>query len=153
MDNKFDAFDNFDPTQEQGTSCGCDGGIYWDMNTQTWRKKATRQPVKPDCSQVEEALKQVQADLTAMTAKAEEQQAELNAKNDALEKANARIAELEAQIADQPTVCEVLKSHLQPVQRLNGEVVYYVVDDVECEDVDTSVSDLSGELVHTAHSQ
>lgn len=169
MDNKFDPYENFDPTQEQGSACGCNG-IYWDMTTQTWRKRATRQPTKPDCSALETELKQAQAELESAKQdaanerithantqteleKANARIAELEKANTSaaeLEKANARIAELEKQLAEQPTVCDVLKAHLRPVQRLNGEMVYYVPNDIECEGLDAMVDNLAGEPIHSA---
>lgn len=145
MDNKFDPYEGFDPTQESGSACGC-SGIYWDMVTQSWRKRATRQVVKPDCSELEEELKKTQADLSSMTTKSEEKQA-------ALDKANVRIAELEKQLAEQPTVCDVLKAHLEPVVRLNDEVVYYAIKDVGCDGYDVTVADLGGEGIHSAAEQ
>lgn len=45
--------------------------------------------------------------------------------SDKLTKAEQRIAELEAQLANQPTECDILKKHLDPIYRLNGDVVGY----------------------------
>lgn len=133
--NKLDPYENFDPTQEQGDGCGC-SGIYWDMVTQTWRKRATKQPSKPDCSELEKELKQTQADLAEMARKAEEKQ--------------ARITELEKQLAEQPTVCDVLKAHTRPVQSLNGQTAYYVVDGADCEGLSDTVAGLDGDVIHNA---
>lgn len=142
MDNKFDPYENFDPTQESGSACGCNG-IYWDIVTQTWRKRIANQPTKPDCSELEKALEQAKTELSSATTNAEEKQSELD-------KANARVAELEKQLAEQPTVCDVLKANLRPVQRLNGEVAYYVPNETGCEGFNNIVSDLSGDTIHNA---
>lgn len=47
--------------------------------------------------------------------------------SDKLTKAEQRVAELEAQLANQPTECDILKKHLDPIRRLNGDVVGYGV--------------------------
>lgn len=145
MDNKFDAYEGFDPTLEKASPNAC-GDVYWDMVTQTWRK---RNSSKPTNSASDAELTQAKADLASMTAKAEEKQAELNNANTELEKAKARIAELEKQLADQPTVCDVLKAHLEPVHRLNDETIYYAVKDADCDFIKGDVTSLGEETVHT----
>ena len=144
MDNKFDAYEGFDPTQEKASPNAC-GDVYWDMVTQTWRK---RTPSKPTNSASDAELAKAKADLVAMTAKAEEKQAELTQANAELDKAKARIAELEKQLADQPTVCDVLKAHLEPVHRLNDETIYYAVKDADCDFIKGDVTSLGGESIH-----
>lgn len=94
MDAKFDAYEGFDPTQTEGGGCSCEGGVYWDMVTQTWKQgKVTTPKAGADCSQVEAALKQAQADK----AKADEKAAKAEeAKATAEEKATAAAKALEA---------------------------------------------------------
>ena len=144
MDNKFDAYEGFDPTQEKASPNAC-GDVYWDMVTQTWRK---RTPSKPTNSASDAELTKAKSDLASMTAKADAKQAELNNANAELDKAKARIAELEKQLADQPTVCDVLKAHLEPVHRLNDETIYYAVKDADCDFIKGDVTSLGGETVH-----
>lgn len=165
MDNKFDAYEGFDPTQEKASPNAC-GDVYWDMVTQTWRKRTPSKPTnsasdaeltqaKADLANMtakaeekQAELTQTKADLASMTAKAEEKQAELNNANAELEKAKARIAELEKQLADQPTVCDVLKAHLEPVHRLNDETIYYAVKDADCDFIKGDVTSLGEESIH-----
>lgn len=130
MDNKFDAYEGFDPTKDKTSNIDC-GEVYWDMVTQTWRKR----PI----------VKLTNAELNAVIAKYE---AKLNDANAELEKAKARIAELEKQLADQPTVCDVLKAHLDPVHRLNDETIYYAVKDADCDFIKGDVTSLGEETVH-----
>lgn len=144
MDNKFDAYVGFDPTLERVSPNAC-GEVYWDMVTQTWRKRTSS---KPTNSELDEALAKAKADLASMTAKAEEKQAELNNANAELDKAKSRIAELEKQLADQPTVCDVLKAHLEPVHRLNDETIYYAAKDADCDFIKGDVTSLGEETVH-----
>ena len=145
MDNKFDAYEGFDPTREKTTNTAC-GEAYWDMVTQTWRKYPNS---KPTSTGLDVTLAKAKSDLASMTAKAEEKQAELNNANVALEKAKARIAELEKQLASQPTVCDVLKAHLEPVHRLNDDTIYYAVKDADCDFIKGDVTSLGEETVHS----
>lgn len=94
MDAKFDAYEGFDPTLTEGGGCSCEGGVYWDMITQTWKRGPVAKPkASADCSQVEAALKQAQADK----AKADEKAAKAEeAKNAAEEKATEAAKALDA---------------------------------------------------------
>ncbi|WP_439327608.1 hypothetical protein [Lonepinella sp. BR2357] len=102
-----------------------------------------------DCSACEQALAKANEDLTAQQAELTDTQAKLaevstaletavamlaTAKSD-LEQANAKIAELEKQLSEQPTECDVLAKYLDPVPRLNGETVYYgLKKGIDCPD-------------------
>ena len=94
MDAKFDPYEGFDPTSMTGGGCSCEGGVYWDMVTQTWKQgKTATAPQTGDCSQVEAQLKQAQADK----AKADEKAAKAEeAKATAEEKATEAAKALEA---------------------------------------------------------
>lgn len=94
MDAKFDAYEGFDPTLIEGGGCSCEGGVYWDMITQTWKQGKVATPkASADCSQVEAALKQAQADK----AKADEKAAKAEeAKTAAEEKATEAAKALDA---------------------------------------------------------
>ena len=94
MDAKLDAYEGFDPTLIEGGGCSCEGGVYWDMITQTWKQGKVAIPkTSADCSQVEAALKQAQADK----AKADEKAAKAEeAKTAAEEKATEAAKALEA---------------------------------------------------------
>lgn len=94
MDAKLDAYEGFDPTLIEGGGCSCEGGVYWDMITQTWKRGPAVTPkASADCSQVEAALKQAQADK----AKADEKAAKaVEAKTAAEEKATEAAKALDA---------------------------------------------------------
>lgn len=94
MDAKLDAYEGFDPTLVEGGGCSCEGGVYWDMITQTWKQGKVATPkTSADCSQVEAALKQAQADK----AKADEKAAKAEeAKTAAEEKATEAAKALDA---------------------------------------------------------
>ena len=86
MDAKFDAYEGFDPTLTEGGGCSCEDGVYWDMITQTWKRgPATKPKTGADCSQVEAALKQAQADK----AKADEKAAKAEQEKEAAQESEA----------------------------------------------------------------
>lgn len=103
MDAKFDAYEGFDPTLIEGGGCSCEGGVYWDMITQTWKQGKVATPkAGADCSQVEAALKQAQADKAKAdekAAKAEQakEAAETEAETARLVAANANVAKDQAE--------------------------------------------------------
>lgn len=99
MDAKFDAYEGFDPTLIEGGGCSCEGGVYWDMITQTWKRGPAVTPkVGADCSQVEAALKQAQADKAKADEKAAKaEQAKEAAEEKATEAAKALDAAKEAE--------------------------------------------------------
>nr|DAO39922.1 MAG TPA: hypothetical protein [Caudoviricetes sp.] len=103
MDAKFDAYEGFDPTLIEGGGCSCEGGVYWDMITQTWKQGKVATPkAGADCSQVEAALKQAQSDKAKAdekAAKAEQakEAAETEAETARLVAANANVAKDQAE--------------------------------------------------------
>ena len=103
MDAKFDAYEGFDPTQTEGGGCSCEGGVYWDMITQTWKQGKVATPkASADCSQVEAALKQAQAnkakaDEKAAKAEQVKEAAETEAETARLQAANANVAKDQAE--------------------------------------------------------
>lgn len=103
MDAKFDAYEGFDPTQTEGGGCSCEGGVYWDMITQTWKQgKVVTPKASADCSQVEAALKQAQAekakaDEKASKAEQAKEAAETEAETARLVAANANAAKDQAE--------------------------------------------------------
>lgn len=104
MDAKFDPYEGFDPTSMTGGGCSCEGGVYWDMVTQTWKQgKVITKDTGADCSQVEAALKQAQADKAKADEKAEEAKAQAEEKATEAAKAAeaAKEAEAQAQAAEQ----------------------------------------------------
>lgn len=137
--NKFDPYVGFDPTQEQGEACGACGDFYWDLNTQSWYKRPPKPKtqVQPN-SEYEARLASVKANLAEKTRQVEEKQ--------------ARITELEEQLANQPTVCEVLRANTKPIHNIDGaKVVYYGVN-TDCGELDVNVVGLNGAPVHDASS-
>lgn len=99
MDAKFDAYEGFDPTLIEGGGCSCEGGVYWDMITQTWKQgKVVTPKASADCSQVEAALKQAQADKAKADEKATKaEEAKTVAEEKATEAAKALDAAKEAE--------------------------------------------------------
>lgn len=73
--NKTDAYDEFDPTQSQG-SCGCNG-VGFDVETQTWKKQKAPTPVDP-CAEIKAQLAQAQVDKATVEANLTETQAKLD---------------------------------------------------------------------------
>lgn len=129
MQNKTDQFMGFDPTQNQGS--GCCGSVYWDFETQTWKQRPLVVQSNSDCSQVQNQLNQANAII-----------ADLMAQRDAaIERAN----ELQAELDAQPTVCEILAQHLDPIRRLNDEIVWYGLKNADgCPDLATSAAQSLG---------
>ena len=73
--NKTDAYNEFDPTQSQG-SCGC-SGVGFDIETLTWKEQKAPPPTDP-CAEVKAQLAQAQADKSTVEAKLAETQAKLD---------------------------------------------------------------------------
>lgn len=121
--NKTDQFIDFDPTQLQGS--GCCGSVYWDFESQTWKQRILPKQSSDDCSQVQAQLDQANNTIAGLVAK-------LNA-------AEQRVKELQAELDAQPTVCEILAQHLDPVRRLNDEIVWYGLKNADgCPDLATA---------------
>lgn len=128
MQNKTDQFVGFDPTQNQGS--GCRGSLYWDFETQTWKQRLVTTS-NSDCSQVQAQLDQANETIADLLAK-------LNA-------SEQRVRELQAELDAQPTVCEILAQHLDPIRRLNGEIIWYGLKNAGgCQDLDTSTEQSLG---------
>lgn len=72
--NKTDAYNEFDPTQSQG-SCGRVG---FDIETLTWKERKAHTPTDP-CAKVKVQLAQAEADKATTEAKLVETQAKLDA--------------------------------------------------------------------------
>lgn len=158
--NKTDQFIDFDPTQHVGEGC-CGNGVTWDFENQTWSKTTPR---TDDCAaQLATAnaalaeAKQALVDKDKALADKDQTIADRDSTIADLEKTvedktrqvtelgqtvaeqEATINELREQIANQPTVCEILAQHLDPIRRLNGEVIWYGLKNADgCPDLDTS---------------
>lgn len=124
MDAKFDAYEGFDPTLTEGGGCSCEGGVYWDMITQTWKQGKVATPkASADCSQVEAALKQAQADKAKAdekAAKAEKTQEDLNEALAELVTKQNEIAELKRKLEE----CQKDKCPEVDVVSLGDETVF-----------------------------
>lgn len=153
MDLLNDPYDGFDPINQQNTDCGCTSVVYWDMTSQMWRKKkVVKQIEKADCSAVEAKLNQAERDKVAMLGAIEREKAKLVVIELENKSLKDRIAELEKQLASQPSPCEVLKANLVPVENLGGNVVYYSLrEDFKCEGLTIAeVPNLADEVTHNA---
>lgn len=116
MANLTDQYKDFDPTQS--TSSGCCGEKYYDYETQTWKVRTTSPSRDVDCSQIQAQLDEANATIADLNRLLEQ-------KNTALANTERRVAELESQLAQQPSVCDILKQHLDPIYRLNGDLIGY----------------------------
>lgn len=125
MDAKFDAYEGFDPTQTEGGGCSCEGGVYWDMVTQTWKQgKVITKNTGADCSQVEAALKQAQADKAKADEKAakaeqakEAAEAEAEKAKEDLNEALAELVTKQNELTAKDTKIAELKRKLEECQK------------------------------------
>ena len=108
--NKTDAYNEFDPTQSQG-SCGC-SGVGFDIETLTWKEQKAPPPTDP-CAEVKAQLAQAQADK----AQAETDLAQAQADKSTVE---AKLAETQAKLDE----CEASKCPEAKVISLGGETVF-----------------------------
>ena len=108
--NKTDAYNEFDPTQSQG-SCGC-SGVGFDIETLTWKERKAPPPTDP-CAEVKAQLAQAQADK----AQAETDLAQAQADKSTVE---AKLAETQAKL----DACEASKCPEATVISLGGETVF-----------------------------
>ena len=155
MDAKFDPYEGFDPTSMTGGGCSCEGSVYWDMITQTWKQgKSAPAPQTGDCSQVEAQLKQAQADK----AKAEEAkaQAEAQAETAKAEAANANVAkdqaEREKEAAQESEATAIAKAEntkaeaAKAKEDLNEALAELVTKQNELTAKDTEIAELKRKL-------
>lgn len=155
MDAKFDAYEGFDPTQTEGGGCSCEGGVYWDMVTQTWKQgKVTTPKAGADCSQVEAALKQAQADKAKAdekAAKAEQakEAAEAEAESARLVAANANVAkdqaERDKEAAQESEATAIAKAE-KAQEDLNEALAELVTKQNELTSKDAKIAELKRKL-------
>lgn len=155
MDAKFDAYEGFDPTQTEGGGCSCEGGVYWDMVTQTWKQgKVITKNTGADCSQVEAALKQAQADKAKAdekAAKAEQakEAAEAEAESARLVAANANVAkdqaERDKEAAQESEAAAIAKAE-KAKEDLNEALAELVTKQNELTAKDTEIAELKRKL-------
>ena len=108
--NKTDAYNEFDPTQSQG-SCGC-SGVGFDIETLTWKERKAPPPTDP-CAEVKAQLAQAEAGK----AQAETDLAQAQADKSTVE---AKLAETQAKL----DACEASKCPEATVISLGGETVF-----------------------------
>ena len=155
MDAKFDAYEGFDPTLTEGGGCSCEGGVYWDMITQTWKRGPAVTPkAGADCSQVEAALKQAQADKAKAdekAAKAEQakEAAETEAETARLQAANANVAKDQAERdkeAAQASEATAIAKAEKAKEDLNEALAELVTKQNELTAKDTEIAELKRKL-------
>lgn len=155
MDAKFDAYEGFDPTQTEGGGCSCEGGVYWDMITQTWKQGKVATPkASADCSQVEAALKQAQAnkakaDEKAAKAEQVKEAAETEAETARLQAANANVAKDQAERdkeAAQESEAEAIAKAEKAQEDLNEALAELVTKQNELTAKDTEIAELKRKL-------
>lgn len=155
MDVKLDAYEGFDPTLIEGGGCSCEGGVYWDMITQTWKQGKVATPkASADCSQVEAALKQAQADKAKAdekAAKAEQakEAAETEAETARLVAANANVAKDQAERdkeAAQASEATAIAKAEKAKEDLNEALAELVTKQNELTAKDTEIAELKRKL-------
>ena len=155
MDAKFDAYEGFDPTLIEGGGCSCEGGVYWDMVTQTWKQGKVATPkAGADCSQVEAALKQALADKAKAdekAAKAEQakEAAETEAETARLVAANANVAKDQAERdkeAAQASEATAIAKAEKAKEDLNEALAELVTKQNELTAKDTEIAELKRKL-------
>ena len=112
--NKTDAYNEFDPTQSQG-SCGC-SGVGFDIETLTWKERKAPPPTDP-CAEVKAQLAQAQADKAQAETDLAQAQAQAQADKSTVE---AKLAETQAKLDE----CEASKCPEATVISLGGETVF-----------------------------
>ena len=122
--NKTDAYNEFDPTQSQG-SCGC-SGVGFDIETLTWKEQKAPPPTDP-CAEVKAQLAQAEADKAQAEtdlaqAQADKAQAETDLAQAQADKSTveAKLAETQAKLNE----CEASKCPEATVISLGGETVF-----------------------------
>ena len=122
--NKIDAYNEFDPTQSQG-SCGC-SGVGFDIETLTWKERKAPPPTDP-CAEVKAQLAQAEADKAqAETDLAQAEADKAQAETD-LAQAQADKSTVEAKLAETQAkldACEASKCPEATVISLGGETVF-----------------------------
>lgn len=149
--NKTDPYVEFDPTQIEGE--GCCGPAVWDMATGQWKVVERADPADP-CADIRAQLAQARENL----AKANETIAEteerltdamktVNELTAAVEEKDAKIKELEEQLANAPTVCDVLKANVDPIYDTAGNFVAFGVKEDACPELTEALDDTANNNV------
>ena len=147
MDAKDDPYIGFDPiTSGEET--------YFDIETSSWKKKCFRPTgsVSSDCSDVIARLNSALSQNQLLNATLEEERVKLNLRDKEIEKLKSDLSDLNKALLSNSSACEILKAALEPVVRLNNDVIYYVIrEGFKCEGLTpVEVDDLSGSPSHIA---
>lgn len=147
MDAKDDPYIGFDPiTSGEET--------YFVIETSSWKKKCFRPTgsVSSDCSAVIARLNSALSQNQLLSATLEEERAKLDLRDKEIEKLKLDLSDLNKALLSNSSACEILKAALEPVARLNNDVIYYAIrEGFTCEGLTpVEVDDLSGSPSHTA---
>lgn len=147
MDAKDDPYIGFDPiTSGEET--------YFDIETSSWKKKCFRPTgsTSADCSDVIARLNSALSQNQLLNSTLEEERAKLNIRDKEIEKLKSDLSDLNKALLSNSSACEILKAALEPVARLNNDVIYYAIrEGFTCEGLTpVEVDDLSGSPSHTA---
>lgn len=146
MDAKDDPYIGFDPITSGGET-------YFDIETSSWKKcfKSTGS-VSADCSDVIAKLNSAMLQNQILNLSLAEERAKLNLRDKEIEKLKSDLSDLNKALLSNSSACEILKAALEPVARLNNDVIYYAIrEGFKCEGLTpVEVDDLSGSPSHNA---
>lgn len=146
MDAKDDPYIGFDPITSEDE-------IYFDIEISSWKKclKSTGS-ASADCSDVTAKLNIAMLQNQLLNATLEEERAKLNLRDKEIEKLKSDLSDLNKALLSNSSACEILKAALEPVARLNNDVIYYAIrEGFTCEGLTpVEVDDLGGSPSHNA---
>lgn len=147
MDAKDDPYIGFDPIIDGEET-------YFDIESSSWKKKCLKSTgsVGADCSEVIARLNSAMSQNQLLNATLEEERAKLKMRDQEIEKLKSDLSDLNKALLSNPSVCEILKEALEPVARLNNDVIYYAIrEGFKCEGLTPiEVDNLSGSPSHNA---
>ena len=146
MDAKDDPYIGFDPiTGEEKT--------YFDIETSSWKKCfKSIGSASADCSDVIAKLNSALSQNQLLNSALAEERSKLNLRDKEIEKLKSDLSDLNKALLSNSSACEILKAALEPVARLNNDVIYYAIrEGFKCEGLTpVEVDDLSGSPSHNA---
>lgn len=151
--NKLDGFDKIDPTQPQGEN------TYFDQITLSWKVKQERVTANSTSTEDVERIEALTADLenkirllALANSELEQVRGELSlAKENLREKtlaladANEQVAELQREIDNLPSECDILNRYIVPVRNVAGEVIFHAFQsNLGCGNESATLASLGG---------
>ena len=147
MDAKDDPYIGFDPIVDGEET-------YFDIESSSWKKKCFKPTgsVGADCSEVIARLNSAMSQNQLLNTTLEEERAKLKMRDKEIEKLKSDLSDLNKALLSNSSACEILKAALEPVARLNNDVIYYAIrEGFKCEGLTPlEVDNLSGSPSHNA---